>query len=45
MVRKLRCWNCGCKQPMPVLVEINCRFCGAVCLYVPSNMRGGKMKI
>lgn len=44
MIRNLKCWQCGYKQKMPVLEEINCVNCGAKCMYVPSNMRGGKMK-
>lgn len=43
-MRKLKCWNCGFKQLMPVLEEITCVKCQAKNMYVPSNMRGGQMK-
>jgi len=43
MVRNLKCWNCGCKQPMPTLEEVICHSCNELNIYVPTNMRGGKM--
>lgn len=43
-MRKLKCWQCGFKQPMPPLKEIVCEECKAKNMYVPSNMRGGVME-
>jgi len=38
-----KCWACHKFVDMPDLVEVNCPHCGSKCMYVPKNMRPGRV--